>query len=825
MSDLLSIGSSGISAYQRALATISNNIANVSTDGYTRQDMSISSNQPRLLGNSYMGTGAYFNGVRRQYDAFVESNLRNSNSALQAQEPLLSYANRLIDIMGDDSIGLTSAMKQFFESGRDLATDPASVIQRSIFVRDAEGLAARFRQLDAQVELLENETRQAIQTDVGQINSITKQIAKINLQLNKHAQLTKQPSELLDQRDLLLRDLSGFVAIKTEFSPNGAVLVSVGDTINQGVLVNGTTSRMIGLTTEDGNFKFQIDPYGKPEAMPNVTQGSIGGVLTFRSQVLEQAQEALNTLAKVMTEEVNAVHRSGLDAEGRLGGDVFAISSSARTPAAGMVMVLQDATKVAAAGQFRVIDDPLNTGNAQARVRYEQTDFDGESALIGSLATAKAPEIAFETLDLSTVRPFASVGVIGLGSSNVDIAMTDAQPGHVLQVLTRDGRHLVGQTLTAQEKSLLLQTSQGMEVGATYSDEAINATGADTYMDMDIFFGARAGVQEVQQFDPVTFAVLAPALAPARLIGQEVPAGLTGPLAGDEYTINGVEMDALSTAGPLTADDLADWINNNSQPTGVVASVQDGALVLERPAGNTTDDIRVGLGSAGQPSDLAKLGLTPALHVRGAAADDLLVFVTNRSGASGEVALSAQYATMGGDVKQALRESPLAVRFTQNDAYEIVDVKTDTVLAERAFDPTNPNETIAYRGLMLSFSSAPRKGDLFTIDGNRDGIGNNEAMLSLVELEKKRVMPGSLTITEAYIERVSQVGNVARQAAISEQALTVVYEQAREARDGVSGVSLDQEAAELVRFQQAYQANAKVMQVASQLFDAILQVN
>jgi flagellar hook-associated protein FlgK len=284
-------------------------------------------------------------------------------------------------------------------------------------------------------------------------------------------------------------------------------------------------------------------------------------------------------------------------------------------------------------------------------------------------------------------------------------------------------------------------------------------------------------------------------------------------------------MDALSTAGPLTADDLADWINNNSQPTGVVASVQDGALVLERPAGNTTDDIRVGLGSAGQPSDLAKLGLTPALHVRGAAADDLLVFVTNRSGASGEVALSAQYATMGGDVKQALRESPLAVRFTQNDAYEIVDVKTDTVLAERAFDPTNPNETIAYRGLMLSFSSAPRKGDLFTIDGNRDGIGNNEAMLSLVELEKKTVMPGSLTITEAYIERVSQVGNVARQAAISEQALTVVYEQAREARDGVSGVSLDQEAAELVRFQQAYQANAKVMQVASQLFDAILQVN
>jgi flagellar hook-associated protein FlgK len=97
-------------------------------------------------------------------------------------------------------------------------------------------------------------------------------------------------------------------------------------------------------------------------------------------------------------------------------------------------------------------------------------------------------------------------------------------------------------------------------------------------------------------------------------------------------------------------------------------------------------------------------------------------------------------------------------------------------------------------------------------------------MRDLVDLEKKRAMPGGLTMTEAYIERVNQVGNVARQAAIAEQALTVVYEQALEARDGISGVSLDEEASALVRFQQAYQANAKVMQTAMALFDTILQI-
>jgi len=72
---------------------------------------------------------------------------------------------------------------------------------------------------------------------------------------------------------------------------------------------------------------------------------------------------------------------------------------------------------------------------------------------------------------------------------------------------------------------------------------------------------------------------------------------------------------------------------------------------------------------------------------------------------------------------------------------------------------------------------------------------------------------------------VSDVGNIAQQALVAKDALTVVYDQAVEARDAISGVSLDEEAASLIRFQQAYQASAKVMQTASTLFDAILRVN
>ena len=168
----------------------------------------------------------------------------------------------------------------------------------------------------------------------------------------------------------------------------------------------------------------------------------------------------------------------------------------------------------------------------------------------------------------------------------------------------------------------------------------------------------------------------------------------------------------------------------------------------------------------------------------------------------------------------------MTVTFTSNTDYTIVDTQTNTVLAKRSLvvDPNAPTPSLSYRGLSLAFSTAPKTGDVFSIDGNSDGIGNNEAMLQLVALEDAEIMPGGLTLSEAYIERVNQVGNVARQASIAEQALSVVYQQAQEARDGISGVSLDEEASALVRFQQAYQANAKVMQTAMDLFQSILQV-
>ncbi len=822
MSDLLTIGSSGITAYQRALATVSNNIANSNTDGYSRQDVTLSANAPKRMGADYLGTGTSLAGIRRQYDAFVDLNLRTSNSELQAQKPLVSYVNRLIDIMGDKSIGLTSAMNQFFGSARDLATSPASTVQRSAFLRDADGLASRFRELDSQFTLLDNESRQAIETDVGKINSLTTQLAQLNRQMTRHISEIDQPAELLDQRDKLLRELSTLTGVKTRFESSGAVLVSVGDVLDQGVLVNGSRSRDIGLAKSEGGdsskLRFVIDPYGTPQSLPNLLSGSIGGALAFREQVLKPAVDTLDSIAQSLSQEVNAAHRTGIDLEGRLGGDLFAIQPGEGGAAGRIQLAFNDTSRVAAAGQFRITDNPLNTSLSQASVAWSAPQYAGPTALAGDLALGQVPQVAVQSFTVGGQQAFAGLGLVPLGTRDLTLTLQQPQAGQSLQVLTRDGRHLLGAALSPQLQSQLMNAGTGMEAGATYSAASLG----QGYPGMDLFLGARADVQRTPRFSEELGKLAAPDLAPAVLQGREVPAGLSGPIASGTYTLNGVSLGALAQTGPLTAQNVADWLNGASATTGVSATVVGGALRLARPDGDVTRDIRLGLGPQGQASDLTRLGFDQAVYLNGTATDDLLVFVTTTSSVPSSVQAQAQFQSGTGDLQQALRQRSLELKFTSTSRYQILDQSSGSVLAERDYDPSQ--DSIEFRGLSLRFSTAPAANDRYVIDNNLDGIGNNEAMLKLAGLENERLVGGDLTLTEAYIEKVNDVGNLAQQAKISQDALQVVYDQATQSRDAISGVSLDEEASNLVRFQQAYQANAKVMQTAMQLFDAILTI-
>jgi hypothetical protein len=301
----------------------------------------------------------------------------------------------------------------------------------------------------------------------------------------------------------------------------------------------------------------------------------------------------------------------------------------------------------------------------------------------------------------------------------------------------------------------------------------------------------------------------APYFSSAEDLAAKINAAATGVSA--HFGVGGVLVLSNATGHDIVIGP-ADYAGVTDNALGVTAGLYGGTFKID-----SDEAIRLKL-TGGSPADLSRLGFATGAYIDGQVPEDLVVFVTGTG--SGKVAAGYEVGAL--DPVAALRAREFQVEFTATDRFVIRDVATNTVVAERNY---TPGENIRYGGLVLAFDGPPAKGDRFLIDGNGDGRGDNANILAIAGLEKARDMiAGNRTFAEAYRERVTAVGNAAGQARISRTALEVVNQQAVQARDRVSGVNLDREAADLIRFQQAYQASAKVIQVAGQLFDAIIQL-
>ena len=567
MSDMLGIASNGIGAYQRALTTVSNNIANVNTEGYSRQDVVLQDSAPKQMASMYVGTGVMLQTIKRQFDAFAESNLRSSTSDLSSQKPMVDYAKRVMDIMGDKSIGLSSAFDNFFSAASALSADPASTVQRTSFMRSADGVASRFGELNTQLDLIATETRQGLESAATQVNTLTSQLALINQSMAKSPTLENQPPELLDRRDLTLRKLSDLARIKTSFSTNGTVTVSLGATMTQGVVVNGNKARPIGVNSAvKDKVELILDPYGKTESLASASGGQIGGYQSFISQVLDPAQKNLSALAQTFAKEANSIQKNGIDGYGQMGQDLFAFDATASSPAAGIRMAMNDGMRVATASQFRVSEGTTNITSTRASVKFTGTT--PTTALSNPNLVNNANATAGVTFKVDGAQVYAPVTTLS-GGVGATFYLDEAEPGQQLQVMTRDGRQLLGQTLSETEKYQLFTPQNGFAANATYSDQYLNKTGTSAYRDLDLFYGAKAKVLYGQNFDQYG-AAGAPVPLPAVMETDRIPG--TGDYIPDgALSLNGVKLGELKSQA--TPSDVANWINQKTADTNIRAEV------------------------------------------------------------------------------------------------------------------------------------------------------------------------------------------------------------------------------------------------------------
>lgn len=577
MTDLVSVASNAVASYQRALGTVSNNIANVATDGYSRQEVVLQANPVAKVGTVYLGTGVAIDTVKRQYDTFVEANLRNSNSDLTSQEPMVNYANRVIDIMGSTSMGLSGALDQFFNSARDLSSDPASTVMRGSFVRDSENLAARFGELSSQLDLVQNETDEAVKGYVSSMNTIFSQLAEVNTQLTKQKTASAQPPDLLDQRDVLLKDLSSYVHINTFFSENGSVTVSLGPSITRDVVVNGIKSYMVGTDFNSAapeKVSLVLDPYGKSTPLSGLSGGKLSGIMSFREQVLGSSRSALDTLAQNFVKETNAIHQGGIDAYGNPGTALFTIDPSSVGSAGTVKLTFNDSLRIAAAAQFRVIEAANNTGGVDASIAYVAPKFTGPDSLTSVLANNPSDASAIG-VRATAGKPYTGITTIPNGFQDVSILLGEPDVGQQLQVFTRDGRQLIGAAINTDIQSMLLKPENGFAVNASYSNAYLNLDGTNpnSYKDLDLFYGAKAEVGkqlrwDLAEADPEKHTALSSTNLPAQLSSGSIQSGMTS-IANGLFTLNGQSLPALNSStqqSDVVIASTAGLSTNTSQP-------------------------------------------------------------------------------------------------------------------------------------------------------------------------------------------------------------------------------------------------------------------
>ena len=139
--------------------------------------------------------------------------------------------------------------------------------------------------------------------------------------------------------------------------------------------------------------------------------------------------------------------------------------------------------------------------------------------------------------------------------------------------------------------------------------------------------------------------------------------------------------------------------------------------------------------------------------------------------------------------------------------------------------PYTSGATISFAGVSFDISGNLNNGDSFSLVKNTAGVSDGRNAAALVKLQIQNTMSGSTTTYQtAYAQLVSFIGNTTRQISVTGDAQRALLTQSQDARDGLSGVNLDEEAANLIRFQQAYQASAKSLQIGSSLFDTLLGI-
>ncbi len=326
MPDMLGTGLSSLRALQRALDTTAHNIANVSTPGYSRQRVEFDTRKPSVLGGNWIGNGVDASQVRRVYDQFLTAQTRTSGGNLARLEAFAAQAERLDNMLGDTTNGLSTSLQAYADALSEVSATPGSIPARQVLLSEGRALVQRMQDYDNRLRAMSADIDTRFAGESREVSLIAQGIARLNGEIEIAIQNTgKMPNDLLDQRDRLIDEISGKVSVTTVTEGNFTnVFIGNGQPVVLGTTASEITTVTDPLDPERTQFALNT-PTGTIDISRGVSGGTLGGLLDWRREMLEPARNELGRIALAITTQVNAQHREGMNLTGTLGGDFFTI--------------------------------------------------------------------------------------------------------------------------------------------------------------------------------------------------------------------------------------------------------------------------------------------------------------------------------------------------------------------------------------------------------------------------------------------------------------------------------------------------------------------
>ncbi|KHK02154.1 flagellar hook-associated protein FlgK [Desulfovibrio sp. TomC] len=295
ISSMLNIGNSALRASQASLQVTSNNIANVDTQGYSRQSVVLKDGQYVTTVPGQIGSGVVAQEVVRSHDAFIEAQYLGKLSARDRFQTLYNGLTSVQNLVNESNTsGTSKAMSKFFDDWGDLTTSPDSAAVRQTMIDDTETMLSLIRSTADSMTQLEDQANQSIAAGVDSVNNLANDIAELNRQINM-TQIDGQsiPNGLYDQRDSKVRELASLIDVNVIDNGKGDITINTqsGQTVVDGVVPyefkfeQGKTVRQLSSASMTAACDAQAYYEGsdtKEYTLKVVTGGAVDGGAAFQ---------------------------------------------------------------------------------------------------------------------------------------------------------------------------------------------------------------------------------------------------------------------------------------------------------------------------------------------------------------------------------------------------------------------------------------------------------------------------------------------------------------------------------------------------------------